>query len=193
MGFLRSRAAEAPLKYVTLVAMALSKRLLGTGEHVVVHTRTHWKKVLWPAIGFVVLCFGTGAALALGRPLMSDQVKPWGTVAIVVVAAVLLIIGCLAPFARWLATTYTITNRRLITRTGILTTRGHDLPLVRINNVTYERSFSDRLLGCGSLTLTTAADEPLTLDDIPDVEKVHLQMTELLFSDAEGRDRRADS
>ena len=29
--------------------------------------------------------------------------------------------------------------------------------------------------------LTTAADEPVTLDDIPDVEKVHVMMTELLF------------
>ena len=56
--------------------------------------------------------------------------------------------------------------------------------------MTYERSFTDRLLGCGSLTMTTAAEEPLTLVDIPDVERVHLTMTELLFSDSDGRDGR---
>ncbi len=175
------------------VTMALSKKLLGAGERIVVHTRTHWKQVLWPALLFVVLCFATGAGLAVGRPLLPENVRPWGTLAIVVVAVVVFLVGCVGPFLRWLTTTYTITNRRLITRTGIVTTKGHDLPLVRINNVTYERSFSDRLLGCGSLTLTTAADEPLTLEDIPDVERVHLTMTELLFSDAEGRDRRADT
>ena len=43
------------------------------------------------------------------------------------------------------------------------------------------------------MTLTTAADEPLTVDDVPDVERVHLTMTELLFADVEGRDRRADN
>ncbi len=58
---------------------------------------------------------------------------------------------------------------------------GHDLPLARINNVSYRRGPIDQILGCGTLVLTTAADEPVTLDDIPDVEQVHVVMTELLF------------
>ena len=186
-GQVAGRAAAAVRHTVT---MALSKKLLGEGERIVVETRTHWKHVLWPAVLFVLLCFATGAGLALGRPLMPDRVRPWGTLAIVVVALLAFLAWCVAPFSQWLTTTYTITTRRLITRSGILTTRGHDLPLVTITNVTYERSFTDRLLGCGSLTMTTAAEEPLTLVDIPDVERVHLTMTELLFSDSDGRDGR---
>lgn len=172
--------------------MALSKRLLGEGERIVVETRTHWKAVLWPAVLFLLVCFATGAALALGGPLMPVDLRVWGTAGIVVIAAVVVVLWCVVPLVRWLTTTYTITNRRLITRYGLLTTRGHDLPLTRINNVTYERSLSDRILGCGSLTLTTAAEEPLTLVDIPDVERVHLVMTELLFT-GDDRDRAANS
>lgn len=183
----------SPLWVRHTVTMALSKKLLGEGERIVVETRTHWKEVLWPGILFVLLCFATGAGIALGRPAIPPEYRTAGTIAIVVIAVLVFLIWCLAPFARWLTTTYTITNRRLITRRGILTTRGHDLPLVRINNVTYERSFLDRMLGCGTLTMTTAADEPLSLVDIPDVEQVHLRMTELLFSENEGRDRRADN
>jgi hypothetical protein len=43
---------------------------------------------------------------------------------------------------------------------------GHDLPLVRITNVTYERSPTDRQLGC-VVDHDDAAEELLTLVDIP--------------------------
>ena len=99
------------------------------------------------------------------------------------------IVLTLVPFLRWLTSTYTLTDRRVITRHGIVTTTGHDLPLSRINNVTYERSLLDRLLGCGTLQFTTAAEAPVTLPDVPDVERVHVVMTELLFGDAEGDNR----
>lgn len=92
-----------------------------------------------------------------------------------------------APFLRWISSTYTFTDRRIITRRGIITKSGHDLPLTRIVNVAYERGVLDRMLGCGTLILTTAADQPVTLEDIPDVERVHVMMTELLF----GKDGKA--
>lgn len=173
--------------------MAFPKKQLAPDEHVVIATRTHWKKVVAPAVVFILLCFATGAVMALGVPRLPAEFRFWGNLAVVVLAVLAALVWCVVPFLRWLTTTYTVTNRRLITRSGLLTIRGHDLPLVRINNVTYERSLSDRIFGCGSVTLTTAADEPLTVDDVPNVERVHLTMTELLFSDAEGRDRRADN
>ena len=102
--------------------------------------------------------------------------------------AVLLLV--LLPFLRWLTSTYTITDRRIITRKGIINKVGHDLPLRRINNVNYERSLTDRMLGCGTLILETAAGQPLTLPDVPKVERVHVAITELLFSDDRDNDRR---
>lgn len=160
--------------------MGFNVKHLGQGEQVVFHLRKHWKALIWPAIAFIVLCFATGLAMALALPTIPPggrTIVGW----IIVAGALILVVWlCLVPFLRWWNTTYTITNRRLITRTGVLNKRGHDLPLIRINNVEYDRSLMDRVLGCGSLTLTTAAEDPLTLDDIPDVETTHLRLGELM-------------
>ncbi|HEY3548611.1 MAG TPA: PH domain-containing protein, partial [Propionicimonas sp.] len=112
---------------------------------------------------------------------LPTNVQPWANWVILVVGVLAFIFWVLVPFLRWSTTTYTFTNRRIITRRGIINKSGHDLPLTRIVNVAYARDLSDRIFGCGTLSLTTAADEPVTLDDIPDVERVHVMMTELLF------------
>ena len=91
---------------------------------------------------------------------------PWAGWAVAALAVLAAIVWTVVPFLRWWTTTYTFTDRRIITRRGIITKSGHDLPLSRINNVAYARSLSDRVFGCGSLELTTAADEPVVLDDI---------------------------
>jgi uncharacterized membrane protein YdbT with pleckstrin-like domain len=86
------------------------------------------------------------------------------------------------PYLRWWTTTYTVTNRRLITRSGILNKTGTDLPLHRINEVTSERSLLDRMLGCGTLNIATAAEDGMVvLSDVPDAERVHTEISELLF------------
>ncbi|HET7725351.1 MAG TPA: PH domain-containing protein [Propionibacteriaceae bacterium] len=171
--------------------MPFSEKLLGEGEHVVLDLRTHWKALIWPAVAFVLLCLATGVVIGVALP----EVPPGGKTVlgwvIAAVAVILLVWLCIVPFLRWYTTTYTITDRRLITRRGILNKSGHDLPLVRINNVEYQKSLIDRMLGCGTLTLTTAAEDPLTLHDIPDVENVHLRLGELM-TDADAT-RREDT
>ncbi len=160
--------------------MAFSEKLLGTGEHVVFHLRTHWRVLIWPGLAFLLLCLLAGAGIGVLVPMVAEGGRLAVTWIIVAVAVVLFVALCVLPFLRWWTTTYTITNRRLITRRGILNKSGHDLPLIRINNVEYQRSLWDRMFGCGSLTLMTAAEDPLTLPDIPDVERTHLRLGELM-------------
>ena len=170
----------------TLTSMGFPDNVLASGERVERSLHPHWLTVLGPTLLGVVL-----RALALATVWVTpDDSKgntiQWVAVAVLVLIALPLV---LVPFLRWLTSTYTLTDRRVITRHGIVTTTGHDLPLSRINNVTYERSLLDRLLGCGTLQFTTAAEAPVTLPDVPDVERVHVIMTELLFGDAEGDNR----
>ena len=57
-----------------------------------------------------------------------------------------------------------------------------DVPLNRIHEVSQERSLSDRMFGCGTLQIQTAAEDGLVvLADVPEVEHVHAEMTGLLF------------
>lgn len=149
------------------------------------HLRTHGKALVWPTALLLVIAVGAGIGLAA----IPASWQPWGTWVALGVAAIVLLTWVVLPYLRWLTTTYTLTNRRIITRRGILHKTGHDLPLSRISNVAYARSLLDRMLGCGTLVLTTAAEAPVELHDIPDVERVHVLMTELLFGQDE-RDRR---
>lgn len=158
--------------------MGLPAKLLGADEHVVLHMRTHGKALILPALA-LVLC---GALIGVGLALIPMDFRPIGQYFIVGIGLVLIIWWSVIPFLNWLTRTYTVTNRRLITRWGILNKIGKDLPLIRINDVSYERSLLDRILGCGTLNIQTAADAgPIVLDDVPDVERVHVVMTELLF------------
>lgn len=172
--------------------MAFSEKLLGQGEHVVLHLRTHWKVLILPVLVFLVLCLAAGAGIGILVPAVSEgsrQILMW---VIIGLALVLFVAFTLLPLMRWATTTFTITNKRLITRRGILNKSGHDFPLIRINNVEYQRSLLDRMLGCGTVTLMTAADDPLTLHDIPQAEQVHLTLGELMTA-ADATNRREDA
>jgi membrane protein YdbS with pleckstrin-like domain len=106
-----------------------------------------------------------------------------------VVAVPVLVLWSLIPFLRWLTSTYTVTNRRLITRHGILTRTGRDIPLFRINDVAYEKGLLDRILGCGTLIISDATEKAgVVLPDVPKIERVHLQITDLLFARDDGND-----
>lgn len=156
--------------------VAISQKHLGPDERIVLSLRTHVKALLLPALTLIVLAGLSGFLWGLAE---GDAETParW---AIVVIALVLFVWRVLIPFLGWLTTTYTITNRRLITRTGILTRRGHDIPLPRISTVNSERDVLDRMLGCGTLLLSEASDSEVKLYDVPKVESVSLTIANLL-------------
>ena len=166
--------------------MKFSEKLLGQNEHVILHMRTHIKEIIPNLIATIVLI----VVAVLAYVYLPEDWRPASTVAIVAVAVTLFLVIFVWPWFNWLTSTYTITNRRIITRRGVLTKTGHDIPLSRISNVSYERSVLDRMVGCGSLVLQTSAAEPLLLDDVPKVERVHVTLTELLFhTSADGSSR----
>lgn len=165
--------------------MAISAKLLGEDEYVVVSTRTHWKALIFPVFLLLVVA-GLGGFLAAIVPTGSLQTP--ARIAILAVGVVVLAAFALKPFLDWYFSTYTVTNRRLITRHGILTRTGRDIPLMRINDVSYEHGLIDRLLGCGTLHIESAGERgQVVLPDVPHVEHVHLQMSDLLFGGPEGR------
>jgi len=158
--------------------VGLPPKLLGTGEYEVLNTRTHAKVLVLPAVALVLVGAGVGA----GAALVPSQARPLGQVAIAVAGLLVAVWWCVLPFLRWRTTTYTLTNRRLITRSGVLDKVSMDLPLSRVNDVASQRSLLDRLLGCGTLSVQTASEGGTTrLVDVPDVEHVHQTMTELLL------------
>jgi membrane protein YdbS with pleckstrin-like domain len=163
--------------------MAISRKLLSDDEHVVLSVRSHAKALVGP-VALLVLVMAVAITTAMVRPANTIVGR-----AVAVVAVLVVVVWVIIPFLRWMTSTYTVTNRRLITRHGILTRTGRDIPLFRINDVAYEKGLLDRLLGCGTLIISDATERAgVVLPDIPNVERVHLQISELLFAKDDGRD-----
>jgi membrane protein YdbS with pleckstrin-like domain len=157
--------------------VAISSKLLNQGESVVISTRTHPKALILPVLVLVVVA-GLAAYLTSVTDSSVAHIITW------VVAALLLLWFTVWPFLNWLASTYTVTNRRLITRHGILTRKGHDIPLNRISDVSYERGVVDRMLGCGTLIISDASTKgSVQLPDVPHVERTQLKLSGLLFDE----------
>ena len=90
------------------------------------------------------------------------------------------------PWLQWYTHTYTVTTKRIITRSGVFNRAGHDLPLTRISDIQLDKGVTDRFFGCGTLALQTSADDPLLLHDVPQVEMVQVEISNLLFEDVQG-------
>jgi uncharacterized membrane protein YdbT with pleckstrin-like domain len=158
--------------------VAISQKLLGPDEHIVISTRTHLKALLVPALILILTAGLAGFLIAWIDAKAVDWI-------VVVVAVVIFGWFVLIPFLKWMTTEYTVTNRRLITRSGILTRKGHDIPIPRISDVGSERGVIDRMLGCGTLVLADASEQKVSLHDIPKVEEVQLKIANLLHGGVE--------
>lgn len=154
--------------------MAISSKLLNEGEEVVVDTRTHVKALILPLILLVVLlAIGTYTEVTLDNRTFKWVV--WGVLLVGIVWFVL------RPLVIWATASYTFTNRRLITRSGVIVRRGHDMPLARISDIAYEFGPIDRMLGCGTLVISDASTHgQIKLHDIPRVEEVQRKVNALI-------------
>lgn len=161
--------------------MAISRKQLNHDESLVVSTRTHGKALLAPALLLMLIAAVAGFAASFTPG--AGRAAPLLQVVIGLIAAVFVFRWVLGPFLSWVSTTYTVTDRRLITRSGVLTRRRHDIPLSRISDVSYERDLMDRVLGCGTLVIAVAGEQQVELDDIPHVERVHMAIHDLLFDE----------
>jgi uncharacterized membrane protein YdbT with pleckstrin-like domain len=66
-------------------------------------------------------------------------------------------------------------------RTGVFSRQGRDIPLNRVNDVSFQHNFFERLLGCGTLTIESAGERgQVVLSEIPHVEKIQSQLYDLV-------------
>ncbi|MEO9325916.1 PH domain-containing protein [Nocardioides sp. C4-1] len=166
--------------------MAISKKLLNDGEHVVSSMRTHPKALFVPLL-WTILFLAVGVA---GQTLLDDQTLAWVVWGVALVG-ILWFAG--RPFLTWLTCEHAITDRRVITRWGILTRNGSDVPLHRISEISIEKNLIDRPFGCGTLIITNASDHgKVVLHDIPRVEQTKLQLHNLVY-DISGPGRRDEA
>jgi uncharacterized membrane protein YdbT with pleckstrin-like domain len=154
--------------------MAYPEKLLSEGESVVLDLHPHWKVIVLPVLELLATLGLAGFLLAV----VDDDI---GRYAVLGVAALLVLLFVLWPLLKWRTTHFVVTTERVVMRSGVLARSGRDIPLQRVNDVSFQHTFFERLLGCGTLVVESAGERgQVTLGDIPKVEKVQRTVYELV-------------
>lgn len=161
--------------------MTYPQKLLAPGETIAFELKPHWRALIAPILVLLLLVF-VGTWLFFSVPNWSIGSFSLGFLQWIIVAlgAVILVWQVLIPFGRWITTQYVFTSRRVIVRKGLITRQGRDMPLQKVNNVTFEVGLLGRIFNYGRLELESASnDGDLVIDDVPDVEEIQRQVYEL--------------
>ena len=137
-------------------------------EQLVLLLHPHWKTLIRP---FAVAVLVIAIALIAEVLIPSNSAAAVERLVVAAVAILAVMLWLIVPVLRWRTTTYELTTRRMRVRSGIVTRHGRDIPLARINDVSFEKGLLDRLLGSGRLVVESAGEHgQILLNDIPRVE-----------------------
>jgi uncharacterized membrane protein YdbT with pleckstrin-like domain len=124
------------------------------GEQVFFHGHPSWRSMLAFYVRGLLAAVLAGVIVGIVTRLTGRSVDvPWVSTAVLVVFVVVLVWGLI----RRIATTYTITNRRLTIRSGLLSRELHECRLERVQNVNTRQRLLERMLGIGTVDFDTAA------------------------------------
>ena len=165
--------------------MALPDHHLTQGERRIRSFHPHWKRLIVPFLALVLILVAVGAGLLLIPSTWEFAL--YGRIAVVVVAIILLTIWSFVPYLRWKNTGYVLTTHRFSISTGVLNKSTDEIPMTKVNTVSSDQGFIERLLGCGTLTVESAGEKgQIVLKDIPHIQDVRAELFRLVEDASDG-------
>jgi uncharacterized membrane protein YdbT with pleckstrin-like domain len=153
-------------------------------EHQVITVRKHPAVLIGP---IAITVAGLIAAAVLSYTLF----RSYG----VLLAAVwilwgVLLLRLLLKTATWAVDYFVVTSHRMILTEGLVTRKVAMMPLVKVTDMSFQRSFMGRLFGYGEFILESAGqDQALrTVDHIPYPEQLYLEVCGLIFPSKDSAD-----
>ena len=122
---------------------------LSPGEDVIFEGHPSWRAIL----GFYLKGLVVAVILGVIAKLIDGNASAF--VVVLVVIALTVLIG----FIKRVATTYTITSRRLNIKRGIISREIQETRLERVQNVNYKQSVYQRVMQIGDVDFDTAATD----------------------------------
>ena len=160
-----------------LAPREIDEYLLPT-ERRVIRVRQHWSVLL---NDMIQSSLALGLVVALQRYLPSSMVidnLTWYAGLVIVVRLTLLV-------ALWWVERIVITDKRVMISQGILTHKIGMMPLTKVTDLTFKRTFTGRLMGYGTMVIESAGQiQALNeIDFMPQPEEIYEALTELIFGD----------
>jgi uncharacterized membrane protein YdbT with pleckstrin-like domain len=163
--------------------MGFPQDLLAEHEELVFEKRPHWVALVPAALWTIALL----VALMVGNVLIDAVFDTAPKAIFALIVAGLWVFLALVPFMRWRFTLFVLTTDRLITRSGVIAKQSKEIPLERINDVTFTQSVIERVLGAGDLLLDSSGDlGPARITDVQNPEEVQL----LIYKETEKNENR---
>ncbi len=157
--------------------MPFPRNLLHDREELVLDLRPHWVSLLVPGlaalggiiVGAVLLVLGSGSSVESVTRILA---------AVAILAGVAYFVW---KYLVWNTTMFVLTTDRIVSRRGVLSKSGIEIPLERINTVFFEQRLIERMLGSGDLAIESAGERGTeTFNDIrkPSIvqKEIYVQM-----------------
>lgn len=152
--------------------MPYPKRLLNPGEQIAFDLHPHWWYFSRLAAWAILIL---AAAVAIPQ-LLHDKAQTYALF-IDGGALVIWVVWFLVRLAEWRTTHFVLTNDRLVVRAGVVSKEGREIPLERINDLSYHQSLFERLVGAGDLMIESAGQRGQdTFDSIPHPDRAQQEI-----------------
>jgi uncharacterized membrane protein YdbT with pleckstrin-like domain len=144
--------------------MPFPKKLLIEGENLILDLRPHPIQLALPVLYTIVVTVAAG--------FLANWIGgPWWVWPAVWILAVL--VYPVPRLIRWLTSNFAVTSERVIHRQGWIAKRSMEIPLEAINDVRFEQGIFDRIVGAGTLLISSASEFGTnSFDDIRHPEEV---------------------
>ncbi len=130
--------------------MAFPKKYLNDGEEIIVDLRPHWFFLFGPAVALI----GSLALAIWVSQAVDSEFALFPALALAVVA----LLFFLVRMAQWITTDFVLTTDRLIYRKGVVSRHGKEIPLERVNDVSFTQSLFQRMLRAGDLLVESGGE-----------------------------------
>ena len=155
---------------------AVNKYLL-PHEHQVITVRKHPAVLIGP---ISIALAGVLIALVLGTTVLHHSHD--GILILVLIVVALLLYLAFKAW-EWSEDYFVVTSDRMLQASGVFTRKIAMMPLVKVTDMSFQRSSFGRLLGFGEFILESAGqDQALrTIDHVPYPEQLYLEICALIF------------
>lgn len=151
------------------------------GERPILITRQHWSVMAPAIIGAIVALCVVIVILALIPGAIAGRDVGEIKVIVGIVCGVAVVGWAGAAYLRWRFARYTLTDRRIVLETGVLSRLTESISLDRIQNAVIRRPLGDRLIGAGNIHIESAGRDGVeTLHRIPRAEAFYAMLLQAM-------------